>query len=187
MLSWVLELAGRIRAARAAADRPISVKPKPCQCRPCGQRANCGQAKFRGCRHERHIFRIRTRANRNSILGRRPVRVEQTTPRAAYSPHSDAREHKVRSSVAGIEPGENGDAASFRVPAAPPDGGRSPAGPPAALPRAQSSRSGRRYAVARPGRFTRRVAGLTLARRVAGSDGPSPSGGFVHPFFVALY
>jgi CRISPR-associated exonuclease Cas4 len=41
---WVLELAGDIRRARAAINQPISVAPKPGQCRPCGQLANCGQA-----------------------------------------------------------------------------------------------------------------------------------------------
>ncbi len=41
--SWVLELAGQLRAARGAADQPIPVEPTPGQCRACGQRANCGQ------------------------------------------------------------------------------------------------------------------------------------------------
>jgi CRISPR-associated exonuclease Cas4 len=43
--AWVLELAGQIRAARAAVDRPIPVDPKPGQCRPCGMRGHCGQAR----------------------------------------------------------------------------------------------------------------------------------------------
>jgi CRISPR-associated exonuclease Cas4 len=42
----VLELAGPIRAARAAVDQPIPVNPLPGQCRPCGQRMNCGQARL---------------------------------------------------------------------------------------------------------------------------------------------
>lgn len=42
--SWVIELAGRIREARKRVGVPIPVNPKPGQCRPCGQRANCGQA-----------------------------------------------------------------------------------------------------------------------------------------------
>lgn len=42
----VLELAAQIRAARAAIARPIPVHPKPGQCRPCGQRGNCGQARL---------------------------------------------------------------------------------------------------------------------------------------------
>jgi CRISPR-associated exonuclease Cas4 len=36
--AWVLDLAGQIRAARAAVDLPIPVSPKPNQCRPCGMR-----------------------------------------------------------------------------------------------------------------------------------------------------
>ncbi len=43
--SWVLGLAARIREARKAVMAPISVNPKPGQCRPCGQRPNCGQAR----------------------------------------------------------------------------------------------------------------------------------------------
>jgi CRISPR-associated exonuclease Cas4 len=42
--AWVLELAGRIRAARGAVMVPIPVDRKPGQCRPCGQRGSCGQA-----------------------------------------------------------------------------------------------------------------------------------------------
>jgi CRISPR-associated exonuclease Cas4 len=44
--AWVLELAGQIRAARVDVSQAIPVNPKPGQCRPCGQRANCGQARL---------------------------------------------------------------------------------------------------------------------------------------------
>ena len=44
--AWVLELAGRIRAARADLGRPIKVDPKPGQCRPCGMRGHCSQVRF---------------------------------------------------------------------------------------------------------------------------------------------
>ena len=44
--AWVLGLAGQIRAARREVDQPILVNPKPGQCRPCGQRGNCGQARL---------------------------------------------------------------------------------------------------------------------------------------------
>jgi CRISPR-associated exonuclease Cas4 len=43
--AWVLELAGQIRAARAAVNQPIPVHPKPGQCRPCGMRGHCGQGR----------------------------------------------------------------------------------------------------------------------------------------------
>ena len=43
--AWVLELAGRIRAARGRITQPIPVTPKPGQCRPCGIRGQCGQAR----------------------------------------------------------------------------------------------------------------------------------------------
>jgi CRISPR-associated exonuclease Cas4 len=43
--AWVLGMAGRIRAARAAVAVPIPVHPRPGQCRKCGQRGNCGQAR----------------------------------------------------------------------------------------------------------------------------------------------
>jgi CRISPR-associated exonuclease Cas4 len=43
--AWVIELAGQIRAARAAVQAPIPVSPKPGQCRPCGMRSRCGQAR----------------------------------------------------------------------------------------------------------------------------------------------
>jgi CRISPR-associated exonuclease Cas4 len=44
--TWVLSLAGQIRAARATVDQPIPVEPQPGQCRSCGQRKNCGQARL---------------------------------------------------------------------------------------------------------------------------------------------
>jgi CRISPR-associated exonuclease Cas4 len=43
--AWVLDLAGRIRAARAAVSVPIQVTPVPGQCPPCGQRRRCEQAR----------------------------------------------------------------------------------------------------------------------------------------------
>ena len=44
--AWVLELAGQIRAARASVGTMIPVNPKPGQCRPCGVRGHCGQARM---------------------------------------------------------------------------------------------------------------------------------------------
>lgn len=44
--SWVLDLAARIREARNAVAVPIPVSPKPGQCRPCGMREHCGQARL---------------------------------------------------------------------------------------------------------------------------------------------
>jgi CRISPR-associated exonuclease Cas4 len=44
--AWVLDLAGQIRAARAAVTQPIPVRPAHGQCRACGQRGNCGQARL---------------------------------------------------------------------------------------------------------------------------------------------
>lgn len=44
--SWVLGLVDEIRAARAAVHRPLPVDAAPAQCRSCGQRANCGQARL---------------------------------------------------------------------------------------------------------------------------------------------
>jgi CRISPR-associated exonuclease Cas4 len=44
--SWVLELAGQIRAARAELNQPILVNPAPGQCQPCGMRRHCGQARL---------------------------------------------------------------------------------------------------------------------------------------------
>jgi CRISPR-associated exonuclease Cas4 len=43
---WVVYMAGQIRTARAAATVPIPVQPKPGQCRPCGMRGQCGQARL---------------------------------------------------------------------------------------------------------------------------------------------
>jgi hypothetical protein len=43
--AWVLELAARIRAANAEVMRPIPVSPWPGQCRPCGMRGHCSQAR----------------------------------------------------------------------------------------------------------------------------------------------
>jgi CRISPR-associated exonuclease Cas4 len=44
--AWVLDLAGQIRAARAAVTQPITVNPMAGQCRPCGMRGHCGQARI---------------------------------------------------------------------------------------------------------------------------------------------
>lgn len=44
---WVLRVAGQIRAARARVGEPIAVDPRPGQCRPCGLRGHCGQARDR--------------------------------------------------------------------------------------------------------------------------------------------
>ncbi len=44
--AWVLDLAGQIRAARAALSVPIPVDPKASKCRPCGMRDQCGQARI---------------------------------------------------------------------------------------------------------------------------------------------
>lgn len=41
----VLELAGRIQDARTRQSEPIQVRPVPGQCRPCGMREHCGQAR----------------------------------------------------------------------------------------------------------------------------------------------
>jgi CRISPR-associated exonuclease Cas4 len=46
LLAWVLDLAGQIRAARAVVTQPIPVNPVPGQCRPCGMRGHCGQARL---------------------------------------------------------------------------------------------------------------------------------------------
>jgi CRISPR-associated exonuclease Cas4 len=43
---WVLDIAGQIRTARAAVTEPIPVNPKPGQCRRCGMRGHCGQARL---------------------------------------------------------------------------------------------------------------------------------------------
>jgi hypothetical protein len=44
--AWVLELAGRIRAARSDVTRPIPVNPWPGQCRVCAVRGHCSQARL---------------------------------------------------------------------------------------------------------------------------------------------
>ena len=44
--AWVLELAARIRAARAEVARPIPVQPQPGQCWACGMRGHCTQARL---------------------------------------------------------------------------------------------------------------------------------------------
>jgi hypothetical protein len=43
---WALHLAGEIRNARAMLGRPINVRPRRGQCRPCGQLGNCRQARL---------------------------------------------------------------------------------------------------------------------------------------------
>ena len=43
--TWVLDLAGQIRAARPAVAQSIPVNPVPGRCRPCGMRRHCGQAR----------------------------------------------------------------------------------------------------------------------------------------------
>jgi len=43
--AWVLGLADQIRAARAAVTRSIPVSPQPWQCKSCGMRGHCGQAR----------------------------------------------------------------------------------------------------------------------------------------------
>lgn len=43
--SWVLDLARCIREARKDVGMAIPVNPKPGQCRPCGMRVHCGQAR----------------------------------------------------------------------------------------------------------------------------------------------
>jgi CRISPR/Cas system-associated exonuclease Cas4 (RecB family) len=44
--AWVLDLAEQIRSARAKVAEPILVKPRPGQCRSCGQRLECRQAQI---------------------------------------------------------------------------------------------------------------------------------------------
>ncbi len=44
--AWVLDMAGQIRAARAVVAQPIPVTPVPGQCRPCGMRGHCSQARL---------------------------------------------------------------------------------------------------------------------------------------------
>jgi CRISPR-associated exonuclease Cas4 len=43
--AFVLDVAARIRAARAALRQPIVVDPRPGQCRACGMRAHCAEAR----------------------------------------------------------------------------------------------------------------------------------------------
>lgn len=43
--AWVLDVADQIRAARRQVAEIIRVNPRPAQCRSCGQRENCGQAR----------------------------------------------------------------------------------------------------------------------------------------------
>jgi CRISPR/Cas system-associated exonuclease Cas4 (RecB family) len=43
--AWVLDVADQIRAARRQVAEIIHVNPRPGQCRACGQRGNCGQAR----------------------------------------------------------------------------------------------------------------------------------------------
>jgi CRISPR-associated exonuclease Cas4 len=43
--AWVLDMAKQIRQSLAKVSQPIIVHPKPSQCRPCGMRGHCGQAK----------------------------------------------------------------------------------------------------------------------------------------------
>lgn len=44
--AWVLNIARQIRAARAAVNQLIPVDPRPGQCRSCGMRSHCGQARL---------------------------------------------------------------------------------------------------------------------------------------------
>ncbi len=44
--SWVLDLAARVREARKAVRVPIQVTPAPVQCKACGMRGQCGQARL---------------------------------------------------------------------------------------------------------------------------------------------
>jgi CRISPR-associated exonuclease Cas4 len=44
--AWVLDIARQIRVARAAVNQPIPVDPRPGQCRSCGMRTHCGQARL---------------------------------------------------------------------------------------------------------------------------------------------
>ena len=43
---WVLGMAGQIRAARGRLEAPMPVEPRLWQCRPCGMRPHCGQARL---------------------------------------------------------------------------------------------------------------------------------------------
>lgn len=44
--AWVLDMVGKIRAARATVTVSLPVAPAPAQCRSCGQLPNCGQARL---------------------------------------------------------------------------------------------------------------------------------------------
>jgi CRISPR/Cas system-associated exonuclease Cas4 (RecB family) len=44
--AWVLDLAAQVRAARARVGTPIPVNLKPGQCRACGLRGQCPQARL---------------------------------------------------------------------------------------------------------------------------------------------
>ena len=44
--AWVLELAGRIRVARATVGQPILVNASPSQCRVCNMQRHCSQARL---------------------------------------------------------------------------------------------------------------------------------------------
>jgi CRISPR-associated exonuclease Cas4 len=44
--TWVLHVAGQIRVAKARIDERIKVPPAPGQCRPCGMREHCAQARL---------------------------------------------------------------------------------------------------------------------------------------------
>jgi CRISPR-associated exonuclease Cas4 len=46
--AWEFDLARQIRTAKAAVERPNSVERMPGQCRLCGQRTHCGQARLSG-------------------------------------------------------------------------------------------------------------------------------------------
>jgi CRISPR-associated exonuclease Cas4 len=45
--AWVLDLARQIRSARRSLHQPTPVNPHPAQCRPCGLRGHCSQARLR--------------------------------------------------------------------------------------------------------------------------------------------
>jgi CRISPR-associated exonuclease Cas4 len=44
--AWVLYMAAEIRTLREVPEQPIEVRPHPGQCRPCGMRSHCGQARL---------------------------------------------------------------------------------------------------------------------------------------------
>jgi CRISPR-associated exonuclease Cas4 len=44
--AWVLDLLAQIRAATAEVTRQIPVNPSPGQCRKCGMRGHCEQARL---------------------------------------------------------------------------------------------------------------------------------------------